>query len=214
MKNYPAIALIVFTVSFANADALGSGINKTDVLEHYDHSMLPLVWDQGVIHLNDGNIIRGKLHYNLEKDLVLLENQGRVMAFTAEKISGFTFYDHLLSAQRYFISVTPENVSTNKKIIFEIVMPGKLTLLRLQKSRSGNDGYYDDEIQQFMGYSSGFTYFFLYKNKVHRLRNFKKQYISIAGESMKEIKEYILHNNLKYTRIPHQVKLINFFNSL
>jgi hypothetical protein len=214
MKNYPAIALIVFTVSFANADTFGSGSNKTDVWDLYDQSMLAVAWDHGVIYLNDGNTIKGKLHYNLEKDLVLLENQGRVMVFTAEKISRFTFYDHLLSAQRNFISVNPENLSSKKRIIFEIVMPGRLTLLRLQKSGSGNDGYYDDEIQQFMGYSSGFTYFFLYKNKVHRLRNFKKQYISIAGESMNEIKEYILQNKLKYTSIPHQVKLIKFFNNL
>jgi hypothetical protein len=214
MKNFSAFAMLLFIYCFSIAEVRGNGNSKEVASGRYKTMMKPVSWDLGTIYLVDGKTIRGKVFYSFEKGVVLVESQGKILTFTAETLSRFIVYDHLVSAQRTFVSFNPENHPSKQRVIFEIVMQGKLSLLRLQKISSRCEGYFNEDIQQFVGYTSGFTYYFLYDNKIQQLRNFKRQYTKIAGESMEDIENYILNNKLKFTRIHHQVKLIQYFNNI
>jgi hypothetical protein len=213
MRHQIVIPAIILLYCFAPS-ATTAADKKAVTVESNETIPAPKGWDMGMIYLNDGNYIRGKLYYNPEKKLVLVENQGKILTYTPENLIRFTVYDKMLSAQRNYISILPDNALSKQKFIFEIVLDGSLSLLRHQKSKTHYEGYYDQKIQQFVGYSSDFIYYFLYKNKIYQLKNFKKQYIEIVGESIYKINAYIKNNKLKYSSVPHQVKLINFFNTL
>lgn len=172
-------------------------------------------WDTGTLYFNDGSTLLGKLLYHPEKELVFMENQGKIIAYSAQRLIKFSYNDEFLSVERNYISVTVNNKGyLHKKYFFEVVMLGDLTLLRQQKSRSHCDGYYDEELKQFIGYTSHFNYFFLYKGGIYPLKNFKKQYKEIVGDAIHHIDEYIKATKLSFKYVPHQVKMIHYFNKL
>jgi hypothetical protein len=213
MNNQTVKAIIIAICCIALSETTVANKNA-EAAEVVEAITSPKGWEMGMVHLNDGRLIRGRLYYNPEKKLVLVENQGKILTYTPESLVRFSVYDNMLLVQRNYISIMPDNASSTQKYIFEIVVNGKLSLLRHQKTKTHYEGYYDQEIQQFIGYSSDFTYYFLYENNVYSLKNFKKQYVEIVGESITKINIYLKNNKLRFNQVPHQIKLINFFNHL
>lgn len=172
------------------------------------------LWNEGEVKLKNGQSFSGKIYYHEENQVVYVSNNGRVKALSAQNLKGFSFYDSFLSISRSYLSIIPGNgQSGNKNYIFEIVMQGPLTLLRQQKNSVGYEGYFDEGIKQFIGYTSHFKYYFYYDGKIYPIRNFKKQFIGLIGNSFKKIDSFIKQRNIKFNNIPHQLLLIQYYNS-
>ncbi len=204
MNYRAAFVAIVFMIFYVNP-SIGEEIYKPSTK----------LWNEGQVKLKNGQSFSGKIYYHEENQVVYISNKGFVKALSAQNLTSFSYYDSFLSIPRSYLSIVPDNGHSGKKnYIFEIVIDGPLTLLRQQKASMGYDGYFDEGISHFVGYTTHFKYYFLYEGKVYPIRNFKKQYLELAADYFKRIDLYIKQRKLRFNNIPHQLLLIQYYNNI
>lgn len=108
------------------------------------------LWFEGEVELEDGQRIAGQLSFftNEKQGLLQINTGKKVLAFDAQQIVQFSFYDHLLNRTRQFYSLPFERSDQNYSIFlfFEALYEGPyISLLSKtqmrQESRVNNSPY-------------------------------------------------------------------------
>jgi hypothetical protein len=102
-------------------------------------------WHEGKVVLESGDTLKGKIKYEIDKDLIQLDINGALQSFTSRKVVFYEIFDAVTSRYRQFYSV-PFSLNGGYKspTFFELLTEGKLTLLAREalENKSYTSGYY------------------------------------------------------------------------
>lgn len=129
-------------------------------------------WYRGEVKLKDGVVLEGLLNYDLERDMLEVEQNGRVQSFTASQVTSFVLGLHDNKSgkrlkeemgQRYFYSFAmTKRTGIRREHFFELIVEGKATLLAreyVETLRNPMNKYRSRELRQktLMVPPSGFS---------------------------------------------------------
>jgi hypothetical protein len=176
------------------------------------------LWHEGKIVLVKGDTIRGNIKYDLERDIVQINNQQGTEAYTAKKMLYFNFIDETTRQYRQFYAL-PYSITTEYKtpIFFEVFFEGKMTLLArefitIKTTSFGGAGLGGNSYsRQVLAY----RYYFLDdRGKIVRYQGNKRQLYQILKNRETEVKQFIKNNRLKYDDKSDMILLTEYYNTL
>jgi hypothetical protein len=128
MRTFYFFALISSCTSFYH-----SALAQTDAKLEYSGMMYD--WHEGAVYIDEKTVVNGQLRFNyFENVLHLTLADGNIRAFNAQNIQGFELSD--ASGRRHFISVSPDDESSQKDFFEILVECKKFALMRHQRAYS------------------------------------------------------------------------------
>ena len=101
------------------------------IIPWVSHAQFPSeLWHDGKIVLVNGDTIKGNIKYDLDRDIVQINNKQGTEAYTAKKLLYFNFLDETSRQYRQFYAL-PFRITSEYKtpVFFEVLFEGKMTLL-------------------------------------------------------------------------------------
>lgn len=177
-------------------------------------------WNQGVIVLLSGEIIRGDLQYDQHQEVVQCRAGETTQAYTALRVKYFRFLDQQMGIERKFIPVAYNPTSDYKHdAFFEVVSDGPITLLRKHsrwKHLAGNPGFM--HVNPELGFSNqviGFDYYVQQPAGLKRVKNFRKEFFpAIMQEYGDQVNQFVRQNQLKLFMMASQIIVVQYYNYL
>jgi hypothetical protein len=174
------------------------------------------LWHEGKMVLDSGDTLRGKIKYDLQTDLIQIQESNRNESFTARKVVFFEIFDQTVKSYRQFYSL-PYTTSGQYKapIFFELLEEGKITLLAREavEYKTYSSPYY------FYG---GYTrlvlvnkYFLLQENgEIKEFNDKKGDWYDLMGNKAEDVHRYAKTNHLDFNDKIELSKIIAYYNSL
>jgi hypothetical protein len=176
------------------------------------------IWHEGKIVLLDGETIQGNVKYNLENDIIQIDNHNRVQTFSSRKILNFEIFDEGFNSYRLFYAL-PYKVKPNYEtpILFEILHEGSLSLLCREfivQETMPQYGYYP-RFGGMMRMRLSYEYYFLKENgTIDRYLPKKRDLLHVMRNKSSEVRSFIKKNRLRYDRRDDLAKITAYYNSL
>ena len=173
------------------------------------------IWHEGKLFLVNEEVYSGKIKYDQTKGIVQVEEDGKILTFSANSIFHFEIYDITSESYREFY-VLPYGLLSSYKtpVIFEVLIEGNITLLSREYVSLENIqnpyslGSYTKEILVY-------DYFFLDKTgDITKYTMKKKDLYSIVYKRQKEVVEFMKANRLHHDKRNDLVRIIAFYNAL
>ena len=173
------------------------------------------IWHEGKLFLVNEEVYSGKIKYDQTKGIVQVEEDGKILTFSANSIFHFEIYDITSESYREFY-VLPYGLLSSYKtpVIFEVLIEGNITLLSREYVSLENIqnpyslGSYTKEILVY-------DYFFLDKTgDITKYTMKKKDLYSIVYKRQKEVVEFMKANRLHHDKRNDLVRVIAFYNAL
>jgi hypothetical protein len=164
----------------------------------------PINWHEGAVVMSTKQVITGKVAIEPRYDLVIFEAGTSRMVYPAHKVQSLYFYDKHNNVNRRFISIHDQSTAASKHQLFEVVLLGKVTVLRHQKHDLVDPSEADD-----------FTYYCRYGDVVLPLNKFtKKVYPHLMSLDDKRLERFISENHLKASNAANSIRIIEFYNRM
>jgi hypothetical protein len=173
-------------------------------------------WHEGKMVLESGDTLKGKIKYDINSDIIQLDQNNHLQSFTARKLIYYEIWDATSSRYRQFYSI-PYAPSGGYKtpIFFELLSEGKLTLLAREalEYKSSSVGYY--------GYSTVSRlvlvdkYFTLNdKGQVESFSGKKSDLLDLMSKRDDEVKHFIKSKKLDLDYKYDMAQVFRYYNSL
>jgi hypothetical protein len=179
-------------------------------------------WHSGKLVLMSEDTLYGKIKYDLDNDIIQLEQNAVMKTFSAKKIFYFEIFDETVDNYRHFYSL-PYRVQQNYEvpIIFEVLFEGNLSLLCREEivteniqSYNYNPYYYSPNYGNTRT-KLKYNYYFLNKNGDITLYSLKKNDLLRFFKGKEQaINKYMKKNNLKHDRMRDLVRITAYYNAL
>ena len=177
-------------------------------------------WHEGKLTLLEGEMLRGKIKYNLEADVVQLNTENTIQTYSARKILFFEIYDQEYGRYRQFYAL-PYETSGSYKVprLFEVLHENTMTLLCREEIVQENIpqyGYYGNYGNR-LGTRQRlvFNYFFLGQGgEIVRYSQKKDDLYAILHQNKNDVRQYIKKNRLKHDRQGDLVRITAYYNTL
>ncbi len=181
-------------------------------------------WYRGTVILAEGDSLSGDLQYDLQNDLLQINNGGSIKAYSARQLWSFSFYDPDRMADRRFFAI-PYSVESNYKvpILFEIFTEGEVSLLAREKLVTENIPQYGYGGYGGLGRYGPYAYrtriahdyFFGFADgRIKRFDGSKKDLLFLLKDKSGEMKKLLNRNRFRYDDPRDLVQIINYYNSL
>ena len=178
-------------------------------------------WNNGYATLPNGLRIEGQLNYNWKAEVLQIKlADGTVRAYSAGRISSFTFFDNEQDLLRKFCSVAFAGPDDSQRFFFmEECTTGKLSVYRrLRHSHEiikvVRPSMFGTDREMIKDYDN-FDYIVLDDNQVTDLQQFDKTlWPQMHEEFSKPLTEYIRTRQLDITTTIAKLILINQYNYL
>lgn len=175
-------------------------------------------WHQGKVVLVSSDTIRGSIKYDLDRDIIQINNKQGTEAYTAKKVLYFSFLDEVSRHYRQFYAL-PFRITSEYKtpIFFEVLLEGKMTLLArefvtVKTVNYGNPAFSGSSYSKQV---LVFRYYFLDdRGNIVRFLNNRKQLMQILKRKESEIKQYTKRNRFRYDDKLDMIQLTEYYNSL
>lgn len=185
-----------------------------------------LIWHQGKIFLSSGEVYSGKVKYDLETNIVQLQNQS-IETFSATSVDHFEIFDEYYGGMRTFYSL-PYAVNTDYQvpIFFELLVQGEeITLLCREYITSDSRGmqrsmyhpmYMNPMYGMPMMNSSrlAFDFYFLTEAEIQKYSQKKKELLEMMEDKSDEVKLYIRKNRLSHDKRGDLLRITAFYNQI
>lgn len=178
------------------------------------------VWYEGKVVLVNQEVYKGLVKYDLETDIIQLNANNTIQAFSSKKILYFEIYDEAAESFRQFYAL-PYTVSPGYKtpILFEVLHEGApLTLLARENITTETVptyNYYYGRNNFYSRYRLVYQYYFLNeKGRIDRYTQKKSDLMHIMGKKSSEVRKFIKENNLRVDRRRDLERITAFYNSL
>ncbi len=169
-------------------------------------------WQPGEIVLKNNDTLAGNLSYYNQKDLdlIALKRANKVQTFAPKDLKMFGYYDSTIHYYRYFrvFEVSDKRKQKKEIVLEQIVMEGALHYL--QKSERFEYGSVRSQL-----YSEGATertHYFLFKGKLIKIINFKKQMRQIAQQQGVAIDQLAKESAYSYNNSKDRAMIVILFN--
>lgn len=168
---------------------------------------------------SDGDTLKGKIKYDLTRDIVQVDLNSQIRTYGAKKILYFEIFDVTVDNYRQFYSI-PFSITPGYKseVLFEVLYEGKLTLLTReslgQQTSTTNNSYYWSG-GTFSRTVLTYTYYFLTaKGELTEFTQKKKDLLRIMQDRYNDVKKYIKTYNLKMDDKGDLTRITAYYNGL
>ena len=164
-----------------------------------------LVWFEGSVVLSTCEVLVGKISLKDNHDLILFEQGETRAVYPAHKIRSLYFYDRRSNINRRYLSFEEQNGVRSSYVLYEIVITGKVDVLRRKKMNAFSE--HASELD--------FNYFVRYNNELTELRKFKKKvFPQLQSEPDTRLESFIAANKLRPDLPVNAIRIIEYYNSL
>lgn len=176
------------------------------------------LWHEGKLVLLSGDVLRGKIKYNLDNDAIQINVNSRINTYSSRKILYFEIFDETVDRYRQFYAL-PYRIRPNYKVplLFEVLYENTLTLLC-------REAIVQENIPQFNYYYGSrystrlrlvYEYYFLDNDgEIVKYTQKKEDLYTILTKNQDELENYIKKNSLRYDRQRDLVRITAYYNSL
>lgn len=178
------------------------------------------IWHDGKLVLVNEDTLVGKLKYDMTRDIVQVDTDGKLYAYGAKSIFYFKIYDATIETFREFY-VLPYGLVTSYKapVIFEVLVEGNLSLLSREyvstKNVQNNNPYNMGAFPSYQMDVIAYDYYFLdRKGNISPFTMKKKDLMNTLSQRQSQVTEYIKANRLKFDRRNDLIRIIAFYNAL
>lgn len=179
------------------------------------------IWHEGKVVLTNDQTHKGLIKYNLEGDLIQLNQNNMLRAFSSKKILYFEIFDEAVESYRQFYSL-PYQVSEDYEtpILFEVLYEGSsLTLLAREmiatESVAPYNSYYGRSSYYYSRHKLVYQYYFLDDTgRITWYSNKKRDLVRIMSKQSDQIKKFIGSNNLNVDRRRDLERITAYYNTL
>lgn len=155
----------------------------------------------GSVVLHEQEVVLGRISVYPEHDLVVLKNNTGIAVLPAYKIESVHYYDSTANLNRRYIScVDTESPYAHHKL-FEIVIMGKIPVVRRPMSWSNKS---DDALN--------FNYFLLYEGAIIDLQKFKKLVYPELIKKSNDIETFVKLERLDPGQLGNAIRIIQHYN--
>jgi hypothetical protein len=173
-------------------------------------------WHDGKVVLESGDTLKGKIKYEIDKDLIEVDIKGALQTLTSRKVLFYEIFDVTAGQYRKFYSVPySPNGGYKSASFFELLSEGKLTLLSKEalENRNYNTGYY----------SYGTIYRTVLVNKYYVLDDKgnidpftgkRNDLLKLMVNREDEIKRFMHASNVNLDRKGDVMRTFDYYNSL
>lgn len=185
------------------------------------------VWHKGNIFTTDGQAYGGEIKYDLENNVVQLQDK-TINTFSATNVTNFELFDEVYGGVRKFYSLPYSlNSDYDTPIFFEVLTEGDNTALLCREyiatdSRGRNSygmmgGYGMNPFygpQSMMGQKLAFKFYFLKNGKIEQYSLKKKDLFEMLPGHDDEISLFMRKNRLDYDKRGDLLRITAYYNEL
>lgn len=176
------------------------------------------LWHEGKVVLVNHDTISGAIKYDLERDILQVNDSKTIEAYTARKVLYFSIFDNSTNQYRQFYAL-PFNVTADYKtpIFFEVFYEGKMTLLAreyvtIQTTSYGPAGMSGSTYsRQILDYN---YYFLSETGGINLYRKNKKELYFRMRKYESQIKNFVKRNRLHIDNKKDLIQIFEYYNSL
>lgn len=175
------------------------------------------LWHDGKVVLETGDTLRGVIKYDFQNDVIQLNQNGKVEAYTARKVLFYEIFDATVKRYRQVFSLPYSPTGGYKApIFFELLDEGKITLLSREaleyRTVSSPYFFYGSYTRLVLVYK----YFLMRENgSIVALESPKKNdWLQLMGKNADEVQSYAKSNKLNFDEKYDLVRIIDYYNSL
>jgi len=171
-------------------------------------------WHKGYLILEGGDTLKGQLKYNLQTDLIQIQDGNRLETFTARKVVFYEIFDALQNEYRRFFSLPFSAQGAYKApVFFELLTEGKMTLLArevLEYKTYSSFYYYGSYTRLVLIYK----YFLLEEDgDIQEFVGKKNDWLYAMGNQGEQVQKYVKSNKLDFDEKKDLTKIVEFYNS-
>ncbi len=173
------------------------------------------LWHEAKVVLDGGDTLKGKLQYNMQTELVQLQQAGHLETLTPRKVVFFEIFDQTVNRYRQFFSLPYALTGQYKApVFFELLAEGNLTILSREKL-------------EYKTYSSFYTYgtytrlvlvnlyYLLNENGTIQPVNGKRNdFYDLMGNKKEAVEQYVKAHKLDFNNKYNLISIIEYYNSL
>jgi hypothetical protein len=172
-------------------------------------------WHEGRLVLEDGDTLRGNIKYDLQSDLILLDQKNKLESFTARKVVYFEIFDKLSRRYRQFYSLPYSTSGAYKApVFFELLCEGKMTLLCREaleyRTYPSSFYYYGSNTRLVLVYK-----FFLLteRGNIEPFLGKRSDLIYMMGNQGDQVEQYAKKNKLGIEEKYEFAQIVDYYNS-
>lgn len=176
-----------------------------------------LTWFNGEIYLMDGTWLQGKVSYSVNSDVVKINDDGRIKAFSPVKVNHFSFYDDIYEMNRTFYALPHQDKQYPKIVFFELIHEGEVALLsRLSLLHVNQKIYVDTPIileSEIPDWARMDNYYIMKRNgEMHNFNGTTTSLLEIL-QHQKPVKEFIKSEQIDLRDRGDLSLLMNFYDT-
>lgn len=185
------------------------------------------IWHDGKIFLATGEVLTGKVMYDLENNIVKLQDQS-LTTLNAVSINYFEIFDEFYGGVRVFYSL-PYAATSDYKVpmFFELLVEGEgVTLLCREFITVDNRGMNNMGMMRgmymgsmwgppMMGFSRlAFDFYFLENQEIYKYGQKKRELFDIMDDKSSEVKLFMRKNRLSHDKRGDLLRITSYYNQL
>lgn len=174
-------------------------------------------WQEGIIILNNEQVINGEISYDYFYDVVLHRADGLISTYTPQQFISFMYYDEKEDLYHNFVSLDNElNPKYQQKAIYEVVLEGKVNYVRKRNkypTYEPKKGYLANKNRRLNQHKVAYEYFVQYGDRLIKSRRFKQEVLPLMLDQEQSLAFYMKENNLKSYQVGDQIELVRYFNN-
>jgi hypothetical protein len=212
MKNIPYFLLVCLIIGISTASANDFPSQR---------------WHHGKVYLENGEFMEGMVKYDLENNLVKVQNN-TIKTFSAVSIQHFEIFDYHYGGSRVFYSLpySPHYSDYTIPKFFELLYDGDdITLLCREYITV------DNRVMNNMGWTGmhmgpmwgppvpgmnrlAFQFYFLNKREIMKYNQKKKELFDLMDDKSAEIRLFMDKNRLSHDRRGDLLRITAYYNQL
>ena len=172
-------------------------------------------WHEGKIVLETSDTLKGLVKYNMQEDLVQLQENNKLDTYTSRKVVYFEIFDVTTKRYRQFYSL-PYAVTGQYRapVFFELLEEGKMTLLAREalETRTYSSFYYYGTHSQLVLVDK----YFLMKEDgtIVSFTGKKNDLIELMGAKGDAVAKFAKENKLDFDKKYDVAQMVEHYNSL
>lgn len=173
-------------------------------------------WHDGKIVLDDGDTLKGNVKYDMQNDLLQLQQGDKLGSYSARKVLYFEIFDATIKRYRTFYSLPYATGGQYKApVFFELLVEGKLTVLSREavelRTYSSPFYYYGTYTRQVLVNK----YFILKENgTIEEFLSKRNDWYDLMNSKADEVRKYAKTNKLDVDNKYELAQIITYYNSL
>lgn len=162
-------------------------------------------WKEGSIVLQSLEVKVGQLSVDERYDIVLFQNGNRVDVFPAHKIRSVLYYDVQANLNRKFVSVNDDALHVRSASLYEIVVPGDVSVLRKLKGTP----------EKNLSDAHDYNYFVQCDGQIFPIQSFRtKVYPLLVMKAGAAFSSTVSCKRMDPNLSADAIRIIQFFNTL